>query len=39
MRCWQSSRQQQIQVYAAGVIYMKTQAEVDQAFDYAKKTR
>ena len=26
-----------IRVYAAGVIYMKTQAEVDQAFDYAKR--
>ena len=25
-----------IQIYAAGVIYMKTQAEVDRAFDYAK---
>ncbi|HLZ85697.1 MAG TPA: sugar phosphate isomerase/epimerase [Puia sp.] len=26
-----------IRIYAAGVIYMKTQAEVDRAFDYAKK--
>ncbi|HMH32482.1 MAG TPA: sugar phosphate isomerase/epimerase [Puia sp.] len=26
-----------IQVYAAGVIYMKTEGEVDRAFDYAKK--
>jgi len=26
-----------ITIYAAGVIYMKTQAEVDTAFDYAKK--
>lgn len=25
-----------IQIYAAGVIYMKTQAEVDRAFEYAK---
>jgi inosose dehydratase len=25
-----------IRIYAAGVIYMKTQAEVDRAFDYAK---
>lgn len=26
-----------VNVYAVGVIYMKTQAEVDRAFDYAKK--
>ncbi|MFT3701896.1 MAG: sugar phosphate isomerase/epimerase [Agriterribacter sp.] len=26
-----------INIYAVGVIYMKTQAEVDNAFDYAKK--
>jgi inosose dehydratase len=26
-----------IEVYAAGVIYMKSQAEVDLAFDYAKR--
>src|SRR5258708_3151219 len=26
-----------IEVYAAGVIYMKSEAEVDRAFDYAKK--
>ncbi|MGQ8338023.1 sugar phosphate isomerase/epimerase family protein [Sunxiuqinia sp. A32] len=26
-----------INLYAGGVIYMKTQAEVDQAFEYAKK--
>ncbi len=27
-----------ITIYAVGVIYMKSQAEVDQAFEYAKKT-
>jgi len=26
-----------IKIYGAGVIYMKTQAEVDRAFEYAKK--
>jgi len=26
-----------IQIYAAGVIYMKSNAEVDQAFDYARR--
>lgn len=26
-----------IQLYAVGVIYMKTEAEVDRAFDYARK--
>jgi hypothetical protein len=26
-----------IQVYTVGVIYMKTEAEVDRAFDYAKR--
>jgi inosose dehydratase len=26
-----------IEVYAAGVIYMKSEAEVDRAFDYAKR--
>jgi len=27
-----------VKIYTAGVIYMKTKAEVDQAFDYTKKT-
>ena len=32
-----NSSQQTIQVYTVGVIYMKTEAEVDRAFDYAKR--
>ncbi len=27
-----------VKIYTAGVIYMKTKAEVDQAFDYTKRT-
>jgi sugar phosphate isomerase/epimerase len=30
-------REAGIELYGGGVIYMKTEAEVDQAFDYAKK--